>query len=108
MGNVPKRQQPDHRADNRSSMQQEILATGENIFMCLFFHQIFPILLLGKKKKIKGTKMALTDFLADGSSNQAPPARTDWAAEMESNDMEGYLYFEYLNVKLERCEPVSH
>ena len=28
IGNVPKRQQPDHRADNRSSIQREILAPG--------------------------------------------------------------------------------
>ncbi|XP_071152737.1 eukaryotic translation initiation factor 4B-like isoform X2 [Mytilus edulis] len=57
----------------------------------------------GKKKKIKGTKMALTDFLADGSSNQAPPARTDWAAEMESNDMED-LDMDFLKPKIDRSK----
>ena len=38
---------------------------------------------------MKGTKLALTDFLADGSSSSpAGPVKTDWAAEMDNNDME--------------------
>jgi hypothetical protein len=49
-----------------------------------------------KKQKMKGTKLALTDFLADGSSSSpAGPVKTDWAAEMDNNDMEGACYFQF-------------
>jgi hypothetical protein len=45
---------------------------------------------------MKGTKLALTDFLADGSSSSpAGPVKTDWAAEMDNNDMEGACYFQF-------------
>lgn len=47
--------------------------------------------------------MALTDFLADGSSNQAPPAKIDWAAEMDSNDMED-LDMDFLKPRIDRSK----
>ena len=49
---------------------------------------IFFFSFKGKKKKVKGTKMALTDFLADGSSPAVgTPGKIDWATEMDNNDL---------------------
>ena len=44
---------------------------------------------------MKGTKLALTDFLADGSSSSPGPVKTDWAAEMDHTDMEGACYLQF-------------